>query len=155
MGRRAAVAVGSFGYVGFCPVAPGTAASAVAVALYYFLPFLQGNLTLVAASLVMLVTGWWATDQIIKTTHESDPSYVVFDEVAGQWIALLSPFHQGSWIYILLAFGLFRLFDIVKPFPASFFNRRSGAIHVFMDDVVAAIYANLGAHLLVWLIASV
>ena len=152
MASRAAVAIGSFGYVGFCPVAPGTVGSAIAVALYYFLPFLQDNLILLAASLILLVAGWWATEQIIKTTNESDPSYVVFDEVAGQWIAMLSPVHQGSWIYLLLAFGLFRLFDIVKPFPASFFDRRSGAIHVFMDDVVAAIYANLGAHLVLWLV---
>ena len=154
MARRAAVAIGSFGYVGFCPVAPGTVASAVAVALYYFLPFLQENLILLAASLVLLVTGWWATKQIITNTHESDPSYVVFDEVAGQWIALLTPLHQGNWVYILLAFFFFRLFDIVKPFPASFFDRRSGAIHVFMDDVVAAVYANLGAHLVLWLYSS-
>ncbi len=150
MARRAAVAVGSFGYVGFCPVAPGTVASAVAVALYYFLPFLQENLILVTVSLALLGVGWWATVEIGKTSPESDPSFVVFDEVAGQWIALLSPFHQGNWVYLLVAFGFFRLFDILKPFPASFFQRRQGAIHVFMDDVVAAIYGNLVAHLVIW-----
>jgi len=76
----------------------------------------------------------------------------VFDEVVGQWIALLSPIHQGNLTFILLAFVLFRLFDILKPFPASYFDRKSGAVHVLMDDVVAAIYANLAAHLIVYLV---
>ncbi len=149
---RWAVAVGSFGYVGYAPVASGTVASGVAVALYYFLPYLQRNLILIGVSLVLAIVGWKATAVIIRSSQISDPSFVVFDEVVGQWIALLSPIHQGNLTFILLSFVLFRLFDILKPFPASYFDRNSGAVHVLMDDVVAAIYANLAAHLIVYLV---
>ncbi len=149
---RWAIAVGSFGYVGYAPVASGTVASAVAVALYYFLPFLQRNLILIGVSLVLVIVGWKATAVILRSSQVSDPSFVVFDEVVGQWFALLSPIHQGNLTFILLSFVLFRLFDILKPFPASYFDRNTGAVHVLMDDVVAAIYANLGAHLIVYLV---
>ncbi len=152
---RWAVAIGSFGYVGFAPVASGTVASAVAVALYYFLPFLQRNLILIGVSLVLVIVGWKATAVILRSSQISDPSFVVFDEVVGQWIALLSPIHQGNLSFILLSFVLFRLFDILKPFPASYFDRNSGAVDVLMDDVVAAIYANLAAHLIIWFISSI
>ena len=152
---RWAVAIGSFGYVGYAPVASGTVASAVAVALYYFLPFLQQNLILIGISLVLAIVGCKATADIIRSSKVSDPSFVVFDEVVGQWIALLSPIHQGNLTFILLSFVLFRFFDILKPFPASFFDRNKGALHVLMDDVAAAIYANLAAHLIVWLISSI
>ncbi len=149
---RWAVAIGSFGYVGYAPVASGTVASGVAVALYYFLPFLQRNLILIGVSLVLVIVGWKATAVILRSSEISDPSFVVFDEVVGQWIALLSPIHQGYLTFILLSFVLFRLFDILKPVPASYFDRKSGAVHVLMDDVVAAIYANLAAHLIVYLV---
>ena len=152
---RWAVAIGSFGYVGYAPVASGTVASAVAVALYYFLPFLQQNLILIGISVVLVIVGCKATAVIIRSSTVSDPSFVVFDEVVGQWIALLSPIHQGNLTFILLSFVLFRFFDILKPFPASYFDRNSGAVHVLMDDVAAAIYANLAAHLIVWLISSI
>ncbi len=141
--------------MGYAPVASGTVASAVAVLLYYFVPQLQFNIGLAAASLAVLALGWWATAEIQKTSTESDPSFLVYDEVAGQWIALLTPLHHGNWIYVLLAFFFFRLFDVVKPFPASYFDQRSGPTHVFMDDVVAAIYANLAAHLMVYLVSLV
>ena len=152
---RWAVAIGSFGYVGFAPVASGTVASAVAVALYYFLPFLQQNLILVGISLVLVIVGWKATAVILRSSQVSDPSFVVFDEVVGQWIALISPLYPGNLTFILLSFVLFRLFDILKPFPASYFDRNHGAVHVFMDDVVAGIYANLAAHLILWFISSI
>ncbi len=149
---RWAVAIGSFGYVGYVPVASGTVASAIAVALYYFLPFLQRNLILIGVSLVLAIVGWKATAVILRSSQVSDPSFVVFDEVVGQWIALLSPIHQGNLTFILLSFVLFRLFDILKPFPASYFDRNHGAVHVFMDDVVAGIYANIASHFIVYLV---
>ncbi len=149
---RWAVVIGSFGYVGYAPVASGTVASAVAVVLYYFVPFLQLNLILIGVALALVIVGLKATTVILRSSQISDPSYVVYDEVVGQWIALLSPIYQGNLIFILFSFLLFRTFDILKPFPASYFDRKSGAVDVLMDDVVAAIYANLAAHLLVYLV---
>jgi len=150
-----AVAVGSFGYVGFTPLAPGTAASVLAALLYFFISPLQNPVVLGGATMLVLFAGWAATLVILRDSPQSDPSFVVADEVAGQWIALTTPFHQGDWIYMVIAFALFRLFDIAKPFPVSFFQKRKGAGNVFMDDLVAAVFANIGAHLIVWVIARV
>jgi len=149
---RWALAIGSFGYVGFLPLAPGTAASAIAVVLYYFLPPLQQSLVFIAVLLVLMIAGIKAADVIVRTADEADPGFVVCDEVVGQWIALMSPLYQGDLGFILSAFVFFRLFDIFKPFPASYFqgNRRDG-IDVMMDDVVAGVYANLLAHAFFWI----
>ncbi len=147
---RWAVVIGSFCYVGYAPVASGTVASAVAVAVYYFVPFLQHNLILIGVTLALVIAGLKATAVLLRSSQISDPSYVVYDEVVGQWIALLSPIHQGSLMFIVFSFVLFRAFDILKPFPASYFDKNSGTVHVLMDDVVAAIYANLAAHLLIY-----
>lgn len=152
---RWAIAIGSFGYVGFSPGAPGTVASAIAAALYYFLPPLQQNIILIMASLVLIMAGTRAAVLILTNSHEPDPGFVVLDEVAGQWIALVTPVYQGNLLFILFSFVFFRIFDIGKPFPASFFQRKRGAIHIMMDDVVAGIYANLAAHLLFWSISSI
>ena len=151
---RWAIAIGSFGYVGFSPVASGTVASVIAAALYYLLPPLQQNLILMAASLVLMMAGGWAVVLIVSSSDESDPSFVVSDEVVGQWIALVTPIYQGDLLFVLLSFGFFRLFDIGKPFPASFFQRKKGAIYIMLDDVVAGIYANISAHLTLWSMSS-
>ncbi len=152
---RWAIAIGSFGYVGFSPVASGTVASLIAAALYYLLPPLQQNLVLIAASVVLLMVGGWAAVLIVSSSDESDPSFVVSDEVVGQWIALVTPIYQGNLLFVLISFGFFRLFDIGKPFPASFFQRKKGAINIMLDDIVAGIYANISAHLLLWSISSI
>ena len=81
-----------------------------------------------------------------------DPSHVVCDEVAGQWIALVSVAYAGRWELMLAAFVLFRLFDVWKPPPASFFDRRPGPWNVMLDDVAAGVYANVAGHLLLLLI---
>ena len=65
----------------------------------------------------------------------------------GQWIALVSLVYSGRWEFILTAFLLFRLFDVWKPPPVSFFDRRQGPWYVMLDDVAAGIYANLASHL--------
>ena len=146
-----AVVVGTFGYVGFFPVAPGTVASTVAAAMYYLLPLLQQNLILIAVSLPLMIAGIKAVDIILRTANEADPAFVVCDEVLGQWVALMTPIYQGNLLFVLVSFVFFRLFDITKPFPASHFQRKTGAFHIMMDDIVAGIYANLAAHLCLWL----
>ena len=150
---RWAIVIGSCGYVGFFPFAPGTAASILAALLYYFITPLQNPAVLGGATMALLFAGWAATLVVLRESGQSDPSFVVADEVAGQWIALTTPFYRGNWLYLLIAFALFRLLDIVKPFPVSYFQQRKGAGYVFMDDLVAAVFANLGAHLAMWLIA--
>ena len=139
----------SVGYLGFVPVAPGTAASALAVVVYALVPALQHPAVLAPVIAVAFVLGGVSTGVVLgRGGGPKDPSHVVCDEVVGQWIALLSLGYAGRWEFMLLAFALFRLFDVWKPPPVSFFDRRPGPWNVMMDDVAAGIYANLVSHLL-------
>ena len=142
-----ATAVASVGYIGFFPVAPGTVASAVAALAYWLFGPLQQVAVLAPAAVATFVVGGLATGAAVRGGGPKDPSHVVCDEVAGQWIALLTFAHAGRWEFIVLAFLLFRLFDVWKPQPVAFFDRRPGAWNVMMDDVAAAVYANAATHL--------
>lgn len=145
----------SAGYLGFVPVAPGTAASAAAVLVYALIGPLQQPAVLAPVIAVAFVLGGISTGVVLRRGGgPKDPSHVVCDEVVGQWIALLSVGYAGRWELMLLAFTLFRLFDVWKPPPASFFDRRPGPWNVMMDDVAAGIYANLVSHLLLALLWS-
>jgi phosphatidylglycerophosphatase A len=125
---------------GFSPRAPGTAGSLAAVALWWFA---LAPLTLVQQLVVIaLVTafGTWLVGRVQRRYGVTDPSSIVVDEFAGQWIALLvSP---GELWTVLAAFGLFRLFDIWKPWPVGMLERRvGGAFGVMVDDLAAGLMA--------------
>ena len=148
-----ATAVATVAGLGFCPVAPGTAASAVAVLLYGLLAPLQQVAVLVPAIVGVFVLGGLSVGVVLERDGgPKDPSDVVCDEVAGQWIALVSVAYAGRWEFMLAAFVLFRLFDVWKPPPVSFFDRRPGPWNVMMDDVAAGVYANLASHLCLFLV---
>lgn len=98
---------------------------------------------LLAASVFVFLMGLWAAREFEKMTGEHDAGAVVIDEVAGVWIALL-PVAGLSFIQIGLAFLLFRFFDILKPWPVSWADKKlPGAMGVMLDDVFAGIYAAL------------
>lgn len=97
------------------------------------------------AAITLVPVGIAACNIIVRESGIEDPSFVVLDEVAGQWIALIAATGRPwSW---LLAFLLFRLFDILKPPPARQFDRMHGGFGIMMDDVAAGLYAMV----LVWL----
>ncbi|MEO6939340.1 MAG: phosphatidylglycerophosphatase A [Candidatus Kapaibacterium sp.] len=147
-----ALVISTFGFVGLSPIASGTMGSAVAALLYYYIPALQVNLTLAICTLVLLVIGIVASNVVEQKLKVNDPSIIVADEVIGQWIALLTLSYSGNLLFVIVAFVLFRLFDIIKLYPASFFERRPGGAGVMLDDAVAGIYANISAHLVMWII---
>jgi phosphatidylglycerophosphatase A len=80
--------------------------------------------------------------------YGKDPSQVTIDEAVGMWISLL--WLPKTPIVFLSAFFLFRFFDIIKIFPATYFDRKRGGFAIMMDDVVAAVYANVVAQSLCW-----
>lgn len=144
-------AVASVGYLGFFPAAPGTAASAAAVLAYALVGPLQQAAVLLPAIAVAFVLGGLSVGVVLRRgSGPKDPSWVVCDEVAGQWIALASFGCAGRWEFMLAAFLLFRLFDVWKPWPVSFFDRRQGPWYVMLDDVAAGLYANLASRLCAW-----
>ena len=146
--------VATMGGLGFSPKAPGTVASAAAIPLAWLLHWAGGFPLLLAATLATVVLGWWATQKYVSGQPiAADPSEVVVDEVAGQWIALW-PLSWGLWAAgaapqvfpypgWIAGFVLFRLFDIWKPGPVGWAERRHGALGIMADDVVAGVIAAI------------
>jgi len=146
---RAAVALASFGYVGFFPVAPGTAGSAAALLLFLAVRWtgsLGVELAVVAA---VSLAGVWAATETERALRKQDPGAVVIDEVAGMLVTLL--FLPATWPVMAAGFLAFRLFDIVKPWPCNALDRIHGGVGIMADDLAAGVYANLTLHLVLWL----
>lgn len=138
-------ALATFFGTGFLRPGPGTWGSAAGLGIWLAVAhwghLTRGNLALgtAIAALVLLLAGIPASTIVAREAGTDDPSFVVLDEVVGQWIALIAAtLAPGSW---LLAFLLFRVFDIWKPPPARQFDRIHGGFGIMMDDVAAGIYA--------------
>jgi phosphatidylglycerophosphatase A len=144
-----ALAVATCG-VGYLPIAPGTWGSIVGVGIYLGLvAFLRFSpwAVFIAAELVLITAitliGFWAASRTEKLLGRKDPGKVVIDEVAGQLIALLPivPGFDSGWVSIVAAFLLFRLFDIIKPYPARRLEKLESGLGIMTDDLVAGAYA--------------
>lgn len=140
-------------YAGYCPVAPGTAGSAVAAAAY--LVACRGLATAgwVAVLLVTFAAGVYAAHVTARRRQEEDPQIVVVDEGVG-YLATVAFLPYGVWTAVA-GFLVFRVLDIVKPPPARQCERLPGGWGIVLDDVVAGIYGNiilrLGQVALAWL----
>ncbi len=143
--------VATFFGAGLGKPGPGTWGSVAAVLLWAaFAGFVHPTpngliLALLAGIVVSIALGVPAATIAARESGRHDPGFVVIDEVAGQWVTLLgSPF---GWKTALLAFVLFRLFDITKPFPVRRLERLPEGWGIVFDDVAAGLYA-LGVTLL-------
>ncbi len=147
----------TFFYVGHLRPAPGTWGSLAALPAGWALHMLGGPVLLGLGIIASFTLGWWATHLETKDKDDHDPSEIVIDEVAGQWIAILpislGAAHVGAdilnlWPGWISAFVLFRLFDILKPGLIGRADRRGDALGVMLDDIIAGISAALGVVLL-------
>ncbi|MCP9482082.1 phosphatidylglycerophosphatase A [Shimia sp. CNT1-13L.2] len=146
--------------VGHLRPAPGTWGSFAAVLMALGLHYIGGFPLLATASVLVFFIGWWATAEATRGKDDHDPSEIVIDEVAGQWIGLLvvsfGAWHAGldplllypGWI---AGFVLFRLLDITKPGPIGWADRRGDALGVMLDDVIAGVFAAIGTGVLAWI----
>lgn len=129
--------VASLGGVGRIRPAPGTWGSAVALPLAF-----AGPLACLGLAAALAGLGTWAVARLQREPDaEHDPSWVVIDEAAGMLVALAAVPPGGPWPWLLAAFLLFRLFDIVKRGPVGWCDRRRGAAWVMLDDLVAGAMA--------------
>lgn len=146
--RLLATALGS----GYAPFAPGTAGSALAVLLFWPIARAHWGVQLAACGVLFLI-GTAAADHVSRKLGAKDPGVVVVDEVAGQWLTLIGlPFTP---LVALAGFLLFRVMDVVKPWPARDLERLPGGWGIMADDVAAGLYAHLTLRvvLLVWPLA--
>ena len=132
---------------GLLPWAPGSWASLSALPCAWLLMLAGGPWLLLAATLIVFVAGIWAAERYMAAVGIHDPTAIVVDEIAGQWLTLaIAPLDPLAYA---IGFFLFRVFDVLKPWPVSWLDRRvGGGFGVMIDDVGAALYAG-GA---LWLI---
>jgi len=132
---------------GLSPIMSGTVGSLGALPFAYLIQRYYGSAALFGASILIFFIGWWASNEYLKATgRDDDPREIVVDEVAGQWLVLCVLF--PTWHSYLVGFLLFRVFDIVKPWPVSWADREiNGGLGVMFDDMLAALYP-VGVYLL-------
>jgi len=130
---------------GYFPKTPGTFASLIAVLLYWFIPV--ESLTLLMIVIVLFVIGV-PTATAIERIEGKDPGKIVIDEFVGQFLTLV--FIPFTGMNIILGFVLFRIFDIWKPYPINKSQNLPYGWGVMIDDVLAAIYANVVLRLIIF-----
>ena len=131
------VGIATVGGVGWFPVAPGTAGSAVGVVIYLATRGWSAPAQ-VAVLLGITLVGWWAAGVAETELKKQDPGPVVIDEVAGQLVTLLLT--GVGWKGAIAGFFIFRVLDILKPFPARRFERLHGGLGIMADDMMAGVY---------------
>lgn len=138
--------------VGLLRPAPGTWGSLAALPVAWVVITLVGPVGFSVAIVAAFAIGWWATARETRGADNHDPSEIVIDEVAGQWLALL-PVSIGAaqsgapllalWPGWIAGFLLFRLFDIWKPGPIRLIDKRTDALGVMLDDIIAGLLAAI------------
>jgi phosphatidylglycerophosphatase A len=144
---RLAVFLATAGYTGYFPIAPGTVGSAVGLVVYAAVWWTQSSLVEASLILVLFVGGVWAGTIAERYFGGIDPGPIVLDEVVGMLITLA--FIPVGWAAALAGFVLFRVFDVIKPFPAARLEKLHGGLGVMADDAMAAVYANISLRLLI------
>lgn len=143
---RLAVVIATAGYVGFVPVAPGTFGTAIGLVLFLALRAVAPPAADAVAVLAIFVAGTWAGGAAERHFGRTDPGPVVIDEVLGTFITFF--WLPVSWAALAAGFFFFRLFDVIKPFPARRLESAPGGFGIMLDDAMAGVYAHLALRLL-------
>jgi phosphatidylglycerophosphatase A len=147
---RLAVFIATVGYCGYSPIAPGTVGSAAGLVVYLVVWWAQSTLVETGLIAGVFAAGIWAGTEAERYFGGIDPGPVVIDEVLGMLMTLA--FMPVVLSTALVGFVLFRISDVIKPFPAGRFERLHGGLGVMADDAMAAVYANLALRVVVHLL---
>ena len=139
--RRLGVFIATCAHVGYAPVAPGTFGSAVGLVVYYLVRRQASTAVELGAIALILVVGLWSATEAEHHFGGIDPGPVVIDEVIGMLITLA--FHAVNVAGAIVGFFIFRVLDVVKPWPARRLELLPGGFGVVLDDVMAGVYGNL------------
>jgi phosphatidylglycerophosphatase A len=128
--------------VGYSPIISGTMGSLAALPFAYYIHLYLGAKALFIASIILFFVGTWASHEYVRRMGAEDPSEIVVDEVAGQWLVLVPL--ALNWHAYLVGFIAFRVFDILKPWPISWADQSvKGGLGVMLDDLMASLYVLL------------
>lgn len=147
---RLAVFIATAGYCGYFPIAPGTVGSAAGLVVYLLVWWAQSPPLEVALIALIFAAGTWAATHAERFFGGIDPGPVVIDEVLGMLVTLA--FIPAGWSAALTGFVLFRVFDVIKPYPANRLEKFHGGFGIMADDAMAGVYANLSLRALMWLL---
>ena len=139
---RSPVLLLAFGFgSGLSPKAPGTAGTLLAVAIYLVLPDMHW-LVYLSLLLVAAAAGVWICDRSARLLGVHDHPGIVWDEFVGYWITMFMA--PAGWEWVVVGFILFRLLDILKPWPVKWADEKvQGGLGIMLDDVLAGILAAL------------
>lgn len=131
--------------IGFIGKAPGTVASLYTAAAIFLVQYHTGLWGVMAIFAAAVLSCLWACDKILaQNPSQTDPGWIVMDEVAGQTLAMIYIFESGNLWYAAIAFVAFRFFDIVKPWPISWADRKiGGSLGILLDDIIAGLMAGI------------
>ena len=146
---RVAVFIATVAYCGYFPFAPGTVGSAAGLVVYALVWWTGSVVVEVGLIAALFAAGVWAGTTAERYFGGVDPGPIVIDEVVGMLITLA--FIPVGWSGALAGFVLFRIFDVIKPYPAGRLEALHGGLGVMADDAMAAVYANLSLRLIIWL----
>jgi phosphatidylglycerophosphatase A len=147
---RLAVFIATFGYSGYFPFAPGTVGSAAGLVVYLLVWWTQSTVVEVGLIVALFAAGVWAATISERYFGGIDPGPIVIDEVVGMLITLA--FIPVTLPVAIAGFVLFRIFDVIKPFPAGRLEKLEGGLGVMADDAMAAIYGNVVLRVMLWVV---
>lgn len=131
--------IGSGFFTGYAPAATGTVGS-IAALLFFLIPNFSSIYSIIPSTIILFVIGGLAADKMEKV-YGQDPGVVTVDEFVGMWLSMW--FIPVTYLNVGLAFIIFRILDILKPYPAGEFDKRSGGWNIMLDDVIAGLYTNV------------
>ena len=149
---RLAVFVATVAYCGYFPFAPGTVGSAAGLVVYALVWWSHSMVVEVGLIAGLFALGVWAASAAERHFGGTDPGPVVIDEVVGMLVTLA--FIPVGVTAAIAGFVLFRIFDVIKPYPADRLEQLHGGLGVMADDAMAGVYANLSLRVAIWLSAG-
>jgi phosphatidylglycerophosphatase A len=149
---RLAVFLATVAYCGYFPIAPGTIGSAAGLIVYLLVWWTRSPVVEVGLIGITFVVGTWAATHAERYFGGIDPGPVVIDEVLGMLETLA--FIPVGWSGALAGLFIFRVFDVIKPYPANRLETFHGGFGIMADDAMAGIYANIALRLLMWLLPA-
>jgi phosphatidylglycerophosphatase A len=147
---RLAVFLATVAYCGYFPIAPGTVGSAAGLVVYLLVWWTHSPLVEVGLIVVTFAIGTWAATHAERYFGAIDPGPVVIDEVLGMLVTLA--FIPVGVSGALVGFFLFRVFDVIKPYPANRLEKYHGGFGIMADDFAAGVYANICLRIVIWLV---
>jgi len=151
----------TLGGIGMVPIAPGTFGSVVAWLIFVYLSHFISLINMIILTISFCFLSIWICNQASKNLENKDHKSIVIDELVGMWIALLPVLFLANsqferTVYALAALIFFRLFDILKPFPISYFDKNyKNGFGIVIDDVISGLIAIIPSYIILILLSLI